>query len=138
MFNSPMKPAGNAVSPRNKSGFTLIEMLVVVSVIGILVSIAGYYNVKVLKRSKDAALMNELSLLRTAVHQFALQNNGRFPETLEQLSPVPLNQVPNTWKGSNGNGYYCYDPVEGVLSLFKIDDQAASAVDAGGRKYADY
>lgn len=137
MFNSDIN-LNSAVLKNTKRGFTLIEMLVVVSVIGILVSIASYHNVQVLKRAKDAALMNEISLLRTSIHQFALQNNGRFPESLGLLSPVHLDKVPTTWKGSNGNGCYCYDPVEGAVTLYKAEDKAASTIDGGGRKYADY
>ncbi len=119
-------------------GFTLIEMLVVVSVIGILVSVAGYHNARVLKNSKDAALLHELNLMRTAVHQYALAHNGRFPETLQELAPDFISRVPEQWHGSNAAGLWCYDAVEGLVTLYGRDMAETSAVDAGGRKYAEY
>lgn len=133
LFKLPVFKTGGT-----RAAFTLIEMLVVVSVIGLLVAIASYHNVYVLKKAKDAALMNELSLLRTAVHQFALQNNGRFPESLDQLSAVVLRQVPRSWQGSGGQGSYCYNPVDGVVTLYKADDQSLKTLDAVGKNYADY
>ncbi len=121
-----------------RSGFTLIEMLVVVSVIGILISAAGYHNARVLKTTKDVALMHELNLLRTAVHQFALHHNGRFPQSIQDLAPDFIKQVPERWRGSNADGEWFYDPVEGLLALYGPETSEKSAVDNGGRKYADY
>ncbi|MEW6713183.1 MAG: prepilin-type N-terminal cleavage/methylation domain-containing protein, partial [Candidatus Riflebacteria bacterium] len=50
----------NLVVHLNKSGFTLIEMLVVLSVLGILFGIASYNNSRVLNNSRDTALKVQL------------------------------------------------------------------------------
>ncbi|MDD2998168.1 MAG: type II secretion system protein [Candidatus Riflebacteria bacterium] len=121
-----------------KKGFTLIEMLVVVSVIGLLVSIAGYNNTRVLKKSKDAALMVELDLMRTAIYQYALQNSGKFPESLESLTPEYLNNVHKQWKGSLGGGIYSYDSRTGAIVLLTEGSENTTLVDMSGKKYADY
>ncbi|PKL41946.1 MAG: hypothetical protein CVV41_15965 [Candidatus Riflebacteria bacterium HGW-Riflebacteria-1] len=129
----------NRSTRKSSSGFTLIEMLVVVSVLGILVSIASNHHGRVLKKSQDAAVMLELSSIRNAVHQFALDNMGRFPQALEELKPVHLKNLPNRWRGSSASGYYFYDPREGRVDLY--DDSGskpAEELDQGGRKYADY
>jgi general secretion pathway protein G len=126
------------ITSGRRNGFTLIEMLVVLSVIGVLITAAGYHNTRVLKKTRDVALMQELSLLRTAVHQYALHHNGRFPQSIVELSPDFIKKVPDSWQGSNAAGTWFYNPAEGLLTLYGPDTAEGSAVDAGGRKYADY
>lgn len=129
----------NRSTRKSNSGFTLIEMLVVVSVLGILVSIAGHHHTRVLKKSQDAAVMLELSSIRNAVHQFALDNMGRFPQALDELRPAHLKNLPTQWRGSSGSGRYFYDPVEGRVDLYdESGSKPAEQTDQGGRKYADY
>jgi prepilin-type N-terminal cleavage/methylation domain-containing protein len=136
-FKSPLKSA--LVPAAKRSGFTLIEMLVVVSVIGILVSIAGYNNSRVLKNSRDAALKVELNQLRTAVFRFSLDNGGNFPSQLNDLSGDELKMVPSKWRGTNAGGHYHYDAQTGAVLLF---DEASSGpsekTDLSGKKYGDY
>ncbi len=121
-----------------RRGFTLIEMLVVVSVIGILVTAAGYHNARVVKKAKDAALLHELNLLRTAVYQYALHNNGRFPTSLNELAPAFISRIPEKWQGSNAAGVWYYDQLEGHIRLVAPADSTKSPTDYGGRSYADY
>ncbi len=124
---------------KTKGGFTLIEMLVVVSVLGILVSLAGHHHTRVLKKSQDASVMLELSSLRNAVHQYALDNNGRFPKSLEELRPLHIKNLPGQWRGSSGSGLYHYDPVDGRVELYDATGSSpAGESDQGGRSYADY
>jgi general secretion pathway protein G len=129
-----LKPA-----TKYNSGFTLIEMLVVVSVMGILLSIAGNHHARVLQKSKDAAVMLELNCLRNAVHQYALDSNGCFPKALEDLKPLHIKNLPVQWVGSSGSGRYHYDPAEGRVELFdETGSEPSEKSDQGGRKYADY
>jgi len=124
---------------KKTAGFTLIEMLAVVTVIGILISLAGHHNTITLKKARDASLKIELNLLRTAVHQFALDNNGRFPESLQNLSPDYLKKVDLSWNGAESAGSFYYDSSSGLVNLFGLENtESVSARDCSGNLYADY
>lgn len=122
----------------NRKGFTLIEMLVVVSIIGILLGISGLNNAKSMGRAKDSAVKMDLQHLRNAVYQFALDNNGRFPETLEQLVPAHLRSLPENWSGANANGTYVYDRHTGLVSLNYTSKQQTAILDISGVAYDSY
>jgi type II secretion system protein G len=63
---------------RRQSGFTLIELMVVVAIIGVLSSI-GMVNVRqALEKSANSVRKETLSALRTAIYNYYL-DNGRFP-----------------------------------------------------------
>ena len=76
---------GMTVLKSEKSaGFTLIEMLTVISIIGILVSIAVPSFQKHIIRAREASLQNTLFVLRDVIDQY-YADHGKFPETLELL-----------------------------------------------------
>jgi general secretion pathway protein G len=70
--------------PLAKSGFTMIELLVVMAVIALLLSIATprYFN-SVLK-SREAVLRENLSLTRQALDRY-YGDNGKYPDGLDLL-----------------------------------------------------
>ena len=124
---------------RSVKGFTLIEMLVVVSIIGILVSVAGYNNSRVLKTSKDAALKVELDLIRNAVYRYSLDNNGNFPESLNELEGDELKRAPEEWSGSKARGKYHFDKEKGLIFLYDDNgNELSQKIDQAGVKYGDY
>ena len=67
-----------------RRGFTLIELLVVMAIIGTLLSLAlpRYYDS--LKRAEEAALKQNLALMREALDQH-YADTGRYPDALEDL-----------------------------------------------------
>lgn len=122
-----------------RDGFTLIEMLVVMSVIGILITLAGQNHTRVLKKAKDASLKLEISQLRIAIHQYALDNFGKFPEKINELAPDYLKAVPTSWSGANGKGVYSYNQTAGQIVLFDLHGQGPSThSDSGDNPYGSY
>ena len=81
-----LKPANSA--PRRghdrSKGFTLIELIVVISIMGILVSIAlpNFRNSVV--SAREAVLRENLYRLRDLIDQYQ-SDKGKYPETLEAL-----------------------------------------------------
>ena len=70
---------------RNRqSGFTLIEMIIVVAIMAILLGIAiPIYNVHLL-HAREAVLRTDLASLRDAIGQFT-QDKQRAPQSLEDV-----------------------------------------------------
>ncbi len=93
--------------PRNAGsrGFTLIEMLVVVAMIGILAAVAvGQYQMSIVK-SKEAVLKENLFVIRTAINQY-FADKGKYPFDIQSLvddhyiraMPIdPITDSTDTW-----------------------------------------
>lgn len=82
-------------------GFTLIEMLIVMSIVALLLTIALPRYFGSLDRSRDIALQENLKVLRVTLDRFHA-DKGRYPDTLEELveqrylRSVPLDPVTET------------------------------------------
>jgi len=79
-----MQDARNASRPRAELGFTLLELMVVISIISILMGIAAGMYYRSIIRSKEAVLKQDLFTMRQAIDQFTLDKQ-RAPSSLEEL-----------------------------------------------------
>jgi general secretion pathway protein G len=74
----------------NKKGFTLIELMIVVSIIGILAAIAVPNYRWGIFRAKEAVLRETLYTFRTTIDQYyADQSNsgqGKYPDSLQEMA----------------------------------------------------
>lgn len=69
---------------RARKGFTLIELMIVISIIGILASIAVPSYQTGLIKAREAVLREDLYSMRSAIDQFAA-DLGRYPFSLKEL-----------------------------------------------------
>jgi general secretion pathway protein G len=71
-------------SGKARRGFTLIEILIVVSIIGILVSMAVPIYQKSILRTRESVLRNNLFTIRTQLDEYTYDKQ-KAPQTLEDL-----------------------------------------------------
>jgi general secretion pathway protein G len=77
-----------------RSGFTMIELLIVMAVITILVSMAVPFYQKSIIRSKESVLKNNLFTMRTVIDEYTM-DKGKAPQSLQDLvSEGYLRNVP--------------------------------------------
>lgn len=69
---------------RNESGFTLIELMIVMVIITILAGIGLAVYGNSLRSAKEATLKEDLFRMRDAINQYYADKN-RYPATLEAL-----------------------------------------------------
>ena len=76
-------------------GFTLVELMVVLTVIALLLSIVVPDYVGRVRRAEEAALQENLSVMRDALDKH-YADAGRYPKTLDELvSKRYLRSIPN-------------------------------------------
>ena len=76
------------------AGFTLIELMIVVAIILILASMAAVRYDQSILRSKEAALHQDLSVMRQAIEQYTMDKE-QAPQSLDDLvSAQYLSHIP--------------------------------------------
>lgn len=75
---------------RNKKGFTLIEMLVVIALIGILASLAMISFGNSQKQARDAQRRSDLKQYQTLLESYANEAGGFYPARTTQTTMTTL------------------------------------------------
>lgn len=105
---------------RSPDGFTMIELMIVVSIVGILATLAApSYQASVVK-AREAALRQDLSTLRDVLDQHKA-DQGKYPPSLSALVGAGyLRAIPkDPFTGSTTTWQEISDPVEGgVVDVF--------------------
>lgn len=82
---------------RNREGFTLIELMIVVVILSLLASISIPNFIKMQDRAKEAKVKGAAHTLQLAAEDFAVRNNGIYSAAGGDLLPLlPVNKAGNT------------------------------------------
>lgn len=64
-----------------KTGFTLLELLIVISIIGILVTVAVASYTSAQKKARDSRRMTDIKSIQTAAEQFYSDQGAKYPSS---------------------------------------------------------
>jgi general secretion pathway protein G len=139
-----LAPGGRRVPPAMRRGFTIIELLVVVLVIGLLAGFVAPAVFQHVGTAKDAVARSQIEMLGAALDAYRL-DNGRYPPTeqgLEALRREPMTApTAANWRGPYlrrevpldpwGNAYVYRSPGEANPHAYDLLSYGADGMPGG-------
>src|SRR5689334_25188443 len=110
------------INKSSKSGFTLVEIMIVVAIIGLLAAIAIPNFVRARTTSQKNACINNLRQIDGAKQQWALENH----KTSADAAPVSASLMPYLGRGTTGNWPSC--PANGSYTINGISTPPACSL----------
>jgi len=89
---------------RDRHGFTLIELMIVVVIIGVLAAIAIANFLSMQTRAKEAGVKSNAHTLQLAAEDFAAQNDGTYATDFSTVLPSG-NTIPDIIPGAPSNPF---------------------------------
>lgn len=122
----------NGSKLRKSTGFTFIELTVVMAVIALIISIAMPRYFEGLERSKETALKQNLKEMREAIDHYH-SDKGEYPTSLQTLVSErylrfipadPITEMTDTWLiiAPPDNSNRVYDVASGATTISKNGD----------------
>jgi len=94
---------------KNRSGFTLVEIMIVVAIIALLAAIAVPGFIRARKRSQATRILEDLRMIDAAIDQYAVETNKKSNDTVSRNDIKgylkPNSQLYTTWTNVIGKGY---------------------------------
>jgi prepilin-type N-terminal cleavage/methylation domain len=86
-------------------GFTLIEILIAVAIVGLFMAIAGPAAMQMLKKSRMNAMRTGLRGLRSTIEMYNA-DTGVYPDKLTDLLKCPSEELKSKWMGGDLSLHY--------------------------------
>jgi len=122
---------------RKAKGFTLIELMVVLTIIALLLSLAVPRYFKSVDHAREATLRQNLQTMREAIDKY-YGDNDKYPASLEELVKNHyLKAVPIDPLTDSSDTWLVLPPEEGDGRVFDVKSGAAGK-DKNGKAYIDW
>ena len=128
---------------RTQSGFTLIELMIVMAIIGILATLAIPSFVGAVKHAREAVLKEDLQTMRTAIDSYTMDKQ-KAPQSLDDLiqdgylksiPEDPMTHSKDTWVTDTSDAMYSLDETEpGINDVHSGSD----AIGSDGQPYSSW
>jgi general secretion pathway protein G len=124
---------------KGEKGFTFIELLLVLAILGLLASLVATVSMNKIRQSKESALKEDLHILRKAVDDY-YADKGKYPKKLEDLVdqrylrsvPVdPLTESEGTWQPVYSQEL---DQKDGIVDVHSGSEEKSS----DGNNYSEW
>ena len=136
-------PSGNESLRRHRRGFTLIELMIVMTIIVILIGLAVPFYQKSIIRARETVLHNNLFAMRSAIDEYSYDKQ-KAPQSLQDLvTDGYLREVPkdpivgnsDSWKIINEDAGQAVDPSQpGIFDVRSSSSQRS----LDGTNYSDW
>jgi general secretion pathway protein G len=134
----PIRPAR-----KHSSGFTLVELMVVMLIISILLAIAVPSYISAIRSAREAALREDLHTMRDAIEQYT-EDKEQAPQSLDDLVqagylkalPIdPMTHRADSWVPDQSDSYSSVDQSQtGINDVHSGSDQ----VGGNGEPYSQW
>jgi general secretion pathway protein G len=121
--------------PRQEGGFTLVELMIVMLIIGVLAAIAVPSYIASIKSAREAVLKEDLHVMRNAIDSYTM-DKGKAPQSLDDLvqsgylKSIPLDPITHsteTWVTATDDTLESVDQSEpGINDIHSGSEQTGS------------
>jgi len=120
---------------KQDAGFTLIELMIVMAIIGVLAMVAVPSYIQAIKHAREAVLMEDLRTLRAAIDSYTMDKQ-KAPQSLDDLVQEgylkvipedPMTHTTSSWVTDTSDAMHSLDETDpGVDDVHSGSDETGS------------